>query len=97
MSAECLPSVYHTGDLVLRGSLLFGNSLGVGIERDAAGRMPEQLLNNLDVSAARAQERWAGVAERVPSDFLRDADSPRNVPDLIAHNRLPPSTAYGLC
>ena len=70
-----LESAHHTSDLVLRCSLLFGNSLGVGIERDAAGRMPEQLLNNLDVSAARAQERCAGVAERMPADCFGNADA----------------------
>jgi hypothetical protein len=57
-----LQPAYHTGDVVLRRSLLFGNCLGIRVQRDAAGRLPEQLLNNLDVSAARAQERCAGVA-----------------------------------
>ena len=52
--------------------------------------MPEQLLNNLDVSAARAQERCTGVAKRVPPDFLRDAHPARNLADLIAHERLSP-------
>jgi hypothetical protein len=69
----CLQSAHQTGDLVLGSSLLLGNRLGVGVQLDAAGRTPEQFLNNLDVSVARARERCAGVAERVPPDFLRDA------------------------
>ena len=46
---------YQTGDLVLRRSLLFGNRLGVGIQSDEAGRMPEQLLDDFDVRTARPQ------------------------------------------
>lgn len=60
-----LSAAYQPGNLVLRSSLRFGNSLGVGIQSDATGRMPEQLLDNLDVGAARAQERCA----RVPAMF----------------------------
>ena len=95
-----LVSVHQTGDLVLRRSLLFGDGLGVGVQSDPAGRMPEELLNNLDVSAARAQEPCAGAAERVPSYFLRDTNMARHRADSITDERLAPirlsSLAVGL-
>jgi DNA-binding HxlR family transcriptional regulator len=40
-----LCAAYQSGDLVLRRSLLFGNGLGIGVQSDAAGRMPEELLS----------------------------------------------------
>ena len=52
--------------------------------------MAQELLNNLDVGAARPQERCAGVAKRMPPDLLGDANTSRNLTDLIAHERLTP-------
>jgi len=85
-----LRAAYQAGDFVLRRPLLFGNRLGVGVQSDPAGRMPEQLLNNLDVSAARAQERCTGVSERMPPDPLGYANVSRDLTDSIAHERLSP-------
>ena len=52
--------------------------------------MPEQLLDNLDVRSARPQESRAGVAERMPPDFLGDADTSCSLTDSISHERLVP-------
>jgi hypothetical protein len=47
--------------------------------------MPEEFLNNLDVRAARAQERRTDVAEGMPPDLLDNANSSRNHADSILH------------
>src|SRR5258708_8252556 len=52
--------------------------------------MPEQFLDNLDISAACPQKRCAGVAERMPPYFLRDAKKARHHADSIPHERLAP-------
>jgi hypothetical protein len=52
--------------------------------------MPEQLLHNLDVCTARRQERCACVAQCMPPDLFGDADTSRNLTDLIARERLSP-------
>jgi hypothetical protein len=56
-SAEALwiNAAHQASDPVLRCSLLFGDGLSVGVQSDTAGGMPEQLLGDFDIRAARPQ------------------------------------------
>jgi hypothetical protein len=45
-------TAYQAGNPALRCPLVFGDGLRIGIEGDATGRMPEQLLGDFDVRAA---------------------------------------------
>ncbi len=83
-------AAYQAGDSALRCPLVFGDGLRVGIEGDATGSMPEQLLGDFDVRAARPQQRRAGVAERMPADLLGDSNTSRQNTNSIPHQRLVP-------
>jgi hypothetical protein len=69
-------------------ALLLHRHMAIDVRRDAIGRMPEQLLHNLEMSTGRNQRRGRAMPERVQSHLrqastLRDTrERPKRVPKV---------------
>ena len=69
---------------------MFRYGLRVGVQSDATGSMPEQLLGDFDIRSTRPQERCTGVAERMPPYLLGDPNTSGYLTNSIPHQRLVP-------
>jgi len=83
-------TAYKAGDSALCGPFVFRYGLRVGVQSDATGSMPEQLLGDFDIRTAGPQERCAGVAERMPPHLLGNASTSGYLTNSIPHQRLVP-------
>ena len=55
-ASSCSGRAQKTNDIALGFSLLKGDRLRVGIQRDSAGGVTKELLHDLDIRSVRSQQ-----------------------------------------
>src|SRR5467141_2869737 len=64
--------------------------LRVHVQSCPEGRMPQQLLHDLELSPHTSQQSRVGVPESMPSESLLNSDTLRYRPYVFAQDRLAP-------